>query len=134
MSAQILFTAALLGSWLYIHAQTRLLGLVKLILYAVVGAGLFFVWLPDDSTRLANLLGIGRGADLIYYTWIILSLAVFINVHLKLKQTLTLVTQLARHIAIVEAERDVLASRSGASAAAPAAIAASPASSDPLSS
>lgn len=106
MMAQILFTLALIASWVYIHGQNRLLGGIRLLLYAVVGAGIVLVWMPDDSTRVANLLGIGRGADLIYYIWIILSLAVFINVHLKLRQTLTLVTQLARHVAIVEAERD----------------------------
>ena len=105
MTAQILFSCALFGSWLYLHGQTRLMGPIKLLLYAVIFAGLFFVWSPDNATRLAHVLGIGRGADLIYYTWIILSLAFFINIHLKLRQNLNLVTQLARQIAIVEAER-----------------------------
>ncbi len=105
MIAQLLFTLALCGAWIYVMVQTRLSGLVRLAFYAVISAGIFFVWVPQEATRLANLLGIGRGADLVYYIWIIISLAVFINVHLKLRQTLTLVTQLARHIAITEADR-----------------------------
>ena len=105
MTAQLLFSCALIGSWLYLHGQPRLMGPIKVLLYAVIAGGMFLLWSPDNATRLAHLLGIGRGADLIYYTWIILSLAFFINIHLKLRQNLTLVTQLARQIAIVEAER-----------------------------
>lgn len=106
MIAQILFTLALGGAWTYVMVQNRISGLIRLALYAVITAGLFFVWVPQQATHLANMLGIGRGADLIYYTWIIISLAVFINVHLKLRQSMTLVTELARHIAISEANRD----------------------------
>ncbi len=105
MIAQIVFTLALIGSMIYIHGQTRLLGRIRLVMYAVIIAGIFFLWSPDVSTQLAHLLGIGRGADLIYYVWIILSLAVFINIHLKLRENVTLVTQLARQIAIAEAQR-----------------------------
>ena len=105
MIAQLLFSCALIGSWLYLHGQTRLMGPIKLLLYAVIFAGMFFVWSPATASRLANVLGIGRGADLINYIWIILSLAFFINIHLKLRENLSLVTQLARRIAIAEAER-----------------------------
>lgn len=105
MIAQILFTIALIASLIYIHGQTKLLGPIRIAMYTVIIAGVFFVWSPDQSTWLAHLLGIGRGADLIYYIWIILSLAVFINVHLKLRENVTLVTQLARQIAIADAQR-----------------------------
>ena len=110
MIAQILFTLALGGAWLYVHGQTRLSGAVRLALYAVIFAGLFFVWRPDESTHIANTLGIGRGADMIYYIWMIISLAVVINVHLKLRQNLNLVTELARSIAIAEASRELAGS------------------------
>jgi len=105
MIAQILFTLSLIASLVYILGQKRLLGSIRLVLYSVIIAGLFFVWSPDESTVIANLLGIGRGADLVYYIWIVLSLAVFINVHLKLRENTALVTQLARQVAITEAER-----------------------------
>jgi len=107
MIAPLLFTLALFSSLVYIHAQTRLLGPIRLGLYAVIIAGIFFVWSPDYATWIANAMGIGRGADLIYYIWMVLSLAVFINIHLKLKENVTLVTQLARQMAIADAQRDV---------------------------
>ncbi|XYJ11327.1 DUF2304 family protein [Telluria sp. B2] len=107
MIAQFLFTLALGGAWLYVHGQTRLSGAVRLALYGVIFAGMFFVWLPDESTHIANILGIGRGADMIYYIWMIISLAVVINIHLKLRQNLNLVTELARSIAIADASREL---------------------------
>jgi hypothetical protein len=107
MIAQSLLTIALVGSLLYIFGQKRLLSTIRLSLYVVICVGLFFVWTPDQSTEIANHLGVGRGVDLIYYFWIVLSLAVFINVHLKLRENLTLVTQLARQIAIGEGQRNL---------------------------
>jgi hypothetical protein len=107
MIAQSLLTIALVGSLIYILGQKRLLGTIRLSLYIVICAGIFFVWSPDQSTAIANHLGVGRGVDLIYYIWIVLSLAVFINIHLKLRENTTLVTQLVRQIAIAQAQREL---------------------------
>lgn len=107
MIAQILLTAALSGSLVYIMGQKRVLGWIRLALYLVICAGIFFVWMPEQSTAIANALGIGRGVDLIYYIWIVLSLSIFINIHLKLRDNNALVTRLAREIAIAEAQRNI---------------------------
>lgn len=100
MIAKVLLTVALSGAWLYVLIQSGILKLVRLALYCVIAGGIYFVWFPDQASAVANVLGIGRGADLIFYTWIILSFGVLINVHLKLRRNLNLLTQLARHLAI----------------------------------
>lgn len=105
MIAQCLLTLALLGSLVYVMAQKRLLSSIRLSLYVVIIAGVFLVWSPGQATTIANYLGIGRGADLIYYIWVVLSLALFINLHLKLREHNALLTQLARQVAIAEAQR-----------------------------
>lgn len=107
MIVQFLLTFALLGSLLYVFGQKSLIGGIRLGLHAVIAGGLILVWVPEQSTMIANLIGVGRGADLVYYVWIVLSLAIFINIHLKLRETTALVTQLARQIAIVEAQRSL---------------------------
>lgn len=107
MIAQFLLTFALVGAVLYVMGQKRLVGSIRLGLYAFISAGLFFVWFPDQSTVIANMLGVGRGVDLIYYVWIVLSLSVFINVHLKLRENTALITKLARDIAITEGQRNI---------------------------
>ena len=66
-------------------------------------AGLYFVWLPSHATWLASLVGIGRGVDLILYVWVIISLLVMLNLHLKLRAQMELITVLTREIAIANA-------------------------------
>jgi hypothetical protein len=66
--------------------------------------GLYFVWIPSHTTRVAEFIGIGRGADLIMYLWICISLIVLLNLHLKLRLQHEVITALARAIALANAE------------------------------
>jgi hypothetical protein len=68
-------------------------------------AGLYFVWMPAHATLLAERSGVGRGVDLIIYTWVAISLLVLLNLHLKLRAQMDLITVLARHLAIAGAAR-----------------------------
>jgi hypothetical protein len=69
---------------------------------AAVG-GLYFVWVPSHATRLAEIVGIGRGVDLNFYIWIVISLLLLLNLHLKLRAHMELITVLARELAIANA-------------------------------
>ena len=71
-------------------------------------AGLYFVWFPSHSTQLAELVGIGRGVDLILYIWVCISLIVLLNLHLKLRRQMELVTLLARQLAMSDARSPAL--------------------------
>jgi hypothetical protein len=64
--------------------------------------GLYFVWWPQDANRLAHLVGIGRGADLVLYLWVVLSMLVALNLHIRLKVQAELTTKLARAVALLE--------------------------------
>ena len=68
-------------------------------------AGLYFVWRPERANELAYLVGIGRGADLILYLWILLSMLVGINLHVRLKMQAELTTRLARALALLESRK-----------------------------
>jgi hypothetical protein len=70
----------------------------------VASAGIYFVWMPEHSTQLAELVGIGRGVDLILYIWVCISLIVLLNLHLKLRTQTELITTLARKLAIADAQ------------------------------
>ena len=58
---------------------------------------------PTHASRLAALVGIGRGVDLILYLWVVISLIVLLNLHLKLRAQMEVITVLAREIAIANA-------------------------------
>jgi hypothetical protein len=102
MIAQIFFTLLLCTVFLYAWIEYRRSPVVAVLSSMVALAGLYFVWVPSQSTKLAEFVGIGRGVDLILYTWVGISLIVILNLHLKLRTQLELITVLARKIALAD--------------------------------
>ena len=70
-------------------------------LFAVVFA--VAVVFPDTLTAIANLLGVGRGADLLLYALVVAFFFVSLNTYLKFKDLELRNTRLARRVAIMEA-------------------------------
>ena len=105
MIAQLLLTAMLFTILLYATMTWRQAPIIGLITVIAASWGLYFVWVPAHATRLAALVGINRGVDLILYTWVVISLIMLLNLHLKLRSQMELITVLARRIAIDEAAR-----------------------------
>jgi len=105
MIAQLILSLLLMGVLVYAWAEYRRTPAVAIAVVLIATAGLYFVWVPDHSTRLAELVGIGRGVDLILYTWVIISLIMLLNLHLKLRAQMELITLLARKIAIADTTR-----------------------------
>ena len=103
MIAQIFFSALLGIVFLYAWSEYRRSPAVAALSLITALAGLYFVWVPAHSTRLAEFVGIGRGVDLILYTWVGISLIVILNLHLKLRTQLEMITLLARAIALASA-------------------------------
>jgi hypothetical protein len=104
MIAQLVLSALLAGILLYAWTEYRRSPAVALLTVFVASAGMYFVWVPEHSTQLAELVGIGRGVDLILYIWVCISLIVLLNLHLKLRTQMELITTLARRIAIADAQ------------------------------
>lgn len=77
--------------------------LIALIVTFTACAALWLVWFPRHATLLANWVGIGRGVDLILYFWVAISFNILLNLHLKLREQLELITKLTRQIALNEA-------------------------------
>ena len=103
MIAQVFFSVLLGIVFLYAWREYRRSPAVAVLSLLTALAGLYFVWVPEDSTRLAEFVGIGRGVDLILYTWVGISLIVILNLHLKLRTQLEMITLLARSIALAGA-------------------------------
>jgi len=103
MIAQFILSILLAGFLVY--AWSARSPAIAVLAVFVTMAGLYFVWMPEHSTQLAELVGIGRGVDLILYIWVCLSLIVVLNLHLKLRTQMELITVLARRIALADAAR-----------------------------
>ena len=100
MIAQLLLTALLALVLVYAWSAHRTVPIIGLLASGAALAGLYFVWVPEHATALAAFVGIGRGSDLIVYTWVVISLLIMLNLHLKLRLQLDMITRLARAVAI----------------------------------
>jgi small membrane protein len=106
MIAQLILTALLLGILLYAWTEYRRAPAIGLLAMVAALTGLYFVWIPAHATWLAELVGIGRGVDLILYVWVVISLIVLLNLHLKLRVQKAMITVLARELAIANARAE----------------------------
>ena len=68
MIAQLILSALLAAILLYAWTEYRRSPAVAFLTVAIATSGLYFVWMPEHSTQLAELVGIGRGVDLILST------------------------------------------------------------------
>lgn len=80
--------------------------LKELLFWAIVWLAIGFVfWLPNFTTLLANILGIGRGADLVIYSSIIIIFYLIFRIYVVLDKQQQEITKIVRHLAISEEEK-----------------------------
>jgi hypothetical protein len=103
--SQVVLLLALVSFLIYVfRLRTQVL---ERVIYFVFGLGGAVVILyPDVSTRLANHIGIGRGADLLLYIFIIFSLFHHVNIAARFKHLERQMTAVVRSIALAEALRE----------------------------
>ena len=92
----VLFVITLVGVR-YTLNQNRIIGIITC---AISILGIYLVLYPESSTRIANILGVGRGADLLLYFLFFTSLLGLFTAYIKINQNHQLVTKLARSIAL----------------------------------
>ncbi len=100
MIGQLLLSILLACVLVYAWAQYRRSPLVAAASMVAGVAGLYLVWAPEQSTAVAEFIGIGRGADLILYLWVCISLNMLLSLHLKLRVQHEMLTKLARTMAL----------------------------------
>lgn len=103
---QVLLIASVIVLLVYLlrsrrSAQTR--AWVKLGYVLFVVAAVYAIVRPDDTTIIANWLGVARGADLIGYALIVAFLFTTISTYMRFKDLELRYAQLARSIALESA-------------------------------
>ena len=73
------------------------------ILAVICLIGIYFIWVPENLTHVANLLGVGRGADLLLYIFLTYVMFEFLVIRIRDKENSELLTKLVRRLAIKEA-------------------------------
>jgi small membrane protein len=105
MTIQVFLTVLLLGVALLVAAQRTSSRFIQLAVLAVIAVGVYFVWAPERANDLAAAVGVSRGADLLFYLWVIITLALIMFMYFKIQRLAQRVTRLSRAIALSHPRR-----------------------------
>ena len=80
----------------------------RLFIIVALAAGLVAVLFPNYTNVVASLLGIGRGADLLLYTFVVFTLFYVVHQYRRQLWQEKVTTDLARALSLAQAEIDDL--------------------------
>jgi small membrane protein len=111
---QVLLIAAVVSLLIYLlrsRTSTQSRAWVKLGYIAFVLAGIYAVLRPNDTTVLANWLGVDRGTDLMVYGLIIAFAFTTLSAYMRFKDLELRYARLARAIALEGAQKPTVEER-----------------------
>lgn len=77
----------------------------RLLFVSFLALNVWAVLRPDDLTQVAQLVGVGRGADLLLYALVVAFMFASLNAYLRFRDLGDRFTDLARAVALRDAER-----------------------------
>jgi len=104
---QVVLVAALVGVLVLFTRREHGLRMQvgkRLAFVAFIGVNVYGVLRPNELTRVANHVGVGRGADLLLYGLLVSAVFVVVNTGLRFRAVERRITGLVRAFALHEAE------------------------------
>ncbi len=105
ISIKIILLIPLVLLILFFLTRLRNKTFYRLSLIGVSIVGIVFVLFPDLTDKLAHLVGVGRGADLVTYIFIVFFFMAGILLYSKIRKIEADQTELIRKIALQRAEK-----------------------------
>ncbi len=102
---QFILLSGLLFTALYFYVRFRNRVADVLLLLVFFATATVFILFPDWSNIVAHKLGVGRGADLVFYLCIVLFVFVVLKLYSRIRKLEQLLTELIREKTIEEAEK-----------------------------
>lgn len=100
----ILITGILLAAFVFFIRWRNNIADV-LVLTTLVGTAITFILFPEWTNIIAHKLGVGRGADLVFYLYILLFVFVSLKLYARMRRLEQMLTDLIRKEAIDTAEK-----------------------------
>jgi small membrane protein len=100
MKFQPLFALATCILMFYFLTVTRKSAVRRMFVFFVFGAGLAVILYPELAIRLAHMVGVGRGADLVFYVSILFLLFLCFNFYVRFQALDERFTSVVRTLAI----------------------------------
>jgi hypothetical protein len=89
---------------LYYLIRLRKTLLDMAVVISLTGTAILFILLPDLTNRIAFVLGVGRGADLLYYICILLFSFALLKLYARIRRLENQFTELVREDALKNAK------------------------------
>jgi small membrane protein len=109
MIIRILLLSGLAATGWLIFLRRNRLPFHIMTVFGLLVAGAVAVIFPDITSRVAQLVGVGRGADLVTYLAIVVVMFVLLHYYMKFVELQRQVTELTRELAILRTEVDRVA-------------------------
>ena len=92
---------AFIAVYFFIRLRNSLFDIFLLLL--LIATATVFILFPDLSNDIAHKLGVGRGADLVFYTSILIFWFVILKLYARIRRLEQTITQIVRKDALDEA-------------------------------
>jgi small membrane protein len=96
---QILLIGGVVAIFLYYVFRLRNALIDLLALAAFAGLAIFFILFPDYTNTIASKLGVGRGADLLFYLCILLFIFIIVKLFARIRRLEKMLTDHVRQTA-----------------------------------
>jgi small membrane protein len=103
---QVALLAGLIFIGLYMYVRLRSSIVDLLMIFFFMAGGIFLVLFPDYSNKLAHWVGVGRGADLVFYGSILFFLFLIMKLYARIRRLEQQFTEITREKSITEAEEN----------------------------
>lgn len=107
MIVQIILILAALGAVVYFVRRAhnvRIRASKRIAFFAFIVVNVYAVLRPDDTTWVAQQIGVGRGTDLVVYLLVVAFVFGMLNTYLRQREISNHLTDLARTVALRDAE------------------------------
>jgi hypothetical protein len=107
MIVQILLVLAALGAAVYFVRRAhnvRIRASKRIAFFAFIAVNIYAVLRPEDTTWIAQQIGVGRGTDLLVYLLVVAFVFGMLNTYLRQREISNHLTDLARTVALRDAE------------------------------
>jgi hypothetical protein len=92
----------LIALYMYVRIRKSVLDTVLIFLFLVVG--ILFILFPEITNKLARVLGVNRGINLIFYTGFLILLFLILKLYARSRRLEQNLTELVRKISLEKAE------------------------------
>ena len=93
---------AFIAVYYFIRLRNSLFYIILLML--MIGVAITLVLFPDISNDIAHRLGVGRGADLVFYTSILIFWFIILKLYARIRRLEQTITQIVRKDALDNVE------------------------------